>query len=135
MGVSTNAILAFGINLGEDLPDAFTADEGESFDFEEWLQKRFGMEWTADRPDDYWDKFNEAKDAFPIDLIPHCSGDYPEYFLAVRGTDTTARRGYPEVIAELPAIEPEDMIALRAFCDELGIEWQEPKWHLFSMWH
>ncbi len=40
MGVSTNAILAFGINLGEDLPDAFTADEGESFDFEEWLQKR-----------------------------------------------------------------------------------------------
>jgi hypothetical protein len=136
MGVSTNAILAFGINLGEDLPEAMRIDDDDDcFDYDEWLQKRFGMEWTEDRPKDFWEKFNEARDAFPVDLISHCSGDYPEYFLAVRGTDTTARRGCPEVIEALPAIESADIDALKAFCDEIGIEWEEPKWHLFSIWH
>lgn len=55
------------------------------------------------------------------------------YFLALRGSKTTARRGSPEKVATNPP-DPQTIAAMRKFCEEHGIEWEEPAWHIFSMW-
>ncbi|HEY5851270.1 MAG TPA: hypothetical protein VIT62_10960 [Lysobacter sp.] len=135
MGTSTNAILAFGFDIGEELPDSLLPeDEDEFFDFEEWLCGRLGLEWSEGRDDDYWLKRRAAIEAFPVDLVAHCSGDYPMYFLAVRGTESTALRGTPQRVQLTPPSEAA-IICMREFCAEHGIEWREPDWHIFSMWH
>jgi len=65
--------------------------------------------------------------------VTHCSYDYPMHFLALRGTKTRAARGYPQAVtAEAPS--PEQIAAMRQFCEQYGIEWHEPAWHIFSLW-
>lgn len=130
MGVSTNAILAFGFDLGDELPEALTQmdeDADESWEFEAWLESRLGV-----ANDDYKVR-RAAVEAFPFDLVTHCSYDYPMYFLAARGTEQTARRGYPEPVTMKEAT-PEQVQAMRDFCAEFEIEWKEPKWQIFSLW-
>jgi hypothetical protein len=130
MGTSTDAILAFGFDLGEELPEALTQmdeDADEAWDFEAWLEDRLGL------TDKEYKERRAAIDAFPFDLVIHCSYDYPMYFLAARGTEQTAKRGYPEAVAMKEAT-PEQAHAMRNFCEEFGIEWSEPKWHIFSLW-
>lgn len=130
MGVSTDAILAFGFDLGDELPDALIRmdeDADESWEFEAWLESRLGV------TDDDYKVRRAAVQAFPFDLITHCSYDYPMYFLAARGTEQKARRGYPEPVA-MKETTPEQVQAMRDFCTEFQIEWKEPKWHIFSLW-
>lgn len=138
MGISTNAILAFGFDLGEELPESLLGDS-EYFDFEEWFASNKFSEaepphgdYDRDWPD-YWRRKREAIAALPYDVISHCSGDYPMYFLAARGTDLTASRGYPAKVV-MPEISSDAIEAMRQFCTEAGIEWKEPDWHIFSMW-
>lgn len=138
MGTSTDAILAFGFDLGEELPESLEAAEDEGFDFDEWLAAKLGLpEWREGMTDDerttHYATKRAAIEAFPVDLITHCSYDCPMYFLAVRGTETSARRGYPQEVAT-PEIDPEKLSALRAFCEQNNIEWSEPKWQIFSLW-
>lgn len=137
MGTSTDAILAFGFDLGEELPEALTAmpeDEDDSWEFEAWAAARAGLEpWSESRPDDYWERRRAAIAATPYDLITHYSYDYPMYFLAARGTEVRAYRGTPKEI-DTPEIPSATIDAMRAFCAEFGIEWQEPRWHIFSLW-
>jgi hypothetical protein len=146
MGTSTDAILAFGFDLGEqeELPDALLAacrddDEG-GFAFDSLVAKEIGLvepthgnyeapEWPA-----HWKAKREAEAAYPLDLIGHCSGDYRMWFLAVRGTEQRARRGSPVAINELPQPPADRIEAMRAFCEGYGIEWQEPRWYIFSDW-
>lgn len=148
MGVSTNAILAFGFDLGEDLPEALVLagsedpDEGDdergSFDFETWVKRNRCDAKEPDHGDysrdwpEYWEACRQAVRAVPFDLIAHCSYDFPMRFLAARGTQATAHRGSPEPVTFAEAT-PEQVAAMRAFCGEYGIEWQEPRWHIFSM--
>jgi hypothetical protein len=146
MGQSTNAILAFGINLGAEedgtIPEALvTACGGEDdFDFEELILADAGLKapghhnYDAPEWDDYWAAKKEAVAAYPVTLEYHCSGEYPMYFLAVNGTVVTARRGYPEVV-QPTTVAPQQVQALRDFCERFGIECGEPKWHLFSYWN
>ena len=149
MGTSTNAILAFGFDLGvedtEELPEKMLEDnrdidEEDGFDFNRVAAKMAGIEqpsvkyegneeaWRA-----YWKKQSDAAKACPIDLITHCSYDCPMYFLAVRGTKIVANRGFPE-LAVMPPISGDQLQALRDFCARYEIDWQEPAWHIFSLW-
>lgn len=130
MGVSTDAIVAFGFNLGEELPESLLATldaDEESWDFEYWVAARLGV------ADLEWPERRKAVDAFPFEIITHCSYDYPMYFLAASDTTQRARRGYPEALAMKEA-SPEQVQAMRDFCGEFEIEWEDPRWHLFSLW-
>lgn len=129
MGVSTNGILVFGIELGEELPEFL-----EDFD-DTWWDFTDSISGVADDDSERWEKRRDFRDNFPVELVSHCSYEYPMYILAVNGTEITASRGSPEVIdpASL-VVSPEKIEELRKFCEEYGIEWEEPKWYLCSMW-
>lgn len=146
MGVSTDAILAFGFDLGDDedrsIAEVFNAPEGDDdgFDFDEWVGQKAGAIYPEghagiDSPEyvAYSTKKREAVDSCPVELITHCSYDYPMYFLAIRGTEVRAWRGEPKPIhIERPAQAKID--AMKLFCEQNGVEWQEPAWHIFSLW-
>lgn len=145
MGQSTNAIIAFGFNLGEELPEKLQSlMDGED---EPDLQEMLALDHSIIMPEytetcDY-KEYAAARDAalsqIKINLIEHCSGDYPMYFLAVRGSDELAIRGEPTALdpdyLDTMRFFPESIDAMRAFCNRHGIEWQEAKWHIFSMWN
>jgi hypothetical protein len=136
MGISTDGILAFGFDLGlegekpeflgdhEDIDEMVTAEAGltapEHRDYE--------RDWR-----EYWKAKKAALAACPIELIEHCSGEYPMYIIAVRGTGGYARRGYAQKVDTSPPA-PEKIEAARAWCEAHGIEWQEPCWLLASFY-
>lgn len=137
MTTSTDAILAYGFDLGEDRPEFLDGYE----DFEDFIveQARLIMPETDDYKDPawkaYWQAKREAVAAYPIELITHCSCEYPMYFLAVRGTEIQASRGTPvRLEMNLPPTK-EQLRAMQTFCEQRGIEWQMPGWHLFSYWN
>jgi hypothetical protein len=136
MGVSTNAYLAFGINLGEECPESW----GNGFDEYEYVKEKTGLVYpdgAKDSPemDAYYQELFKRTKELPVEIVNHCSGNYPMYFVAVKRTVHTARRGYPEQIKpEDMVVSEQEIVTLRAFCEEQGIEWKEPVWHLFSYW-
>ncbi len=150
MSQSTDAILAFGFDLGEELPEKLVAagresddeDDGEGFQWEMVAASLAGISPPADEWSDatkpqwhaFWDACRAAEAAHPLTLIGHCSGDYPMRFLAVNGTEMRANRGSPTAI-KTPPISPASIEAMRSFCEQFDIEWQEPEWHIFSMWN
>jgi hypothetical protein len=147
MGVSTDAILAFGFNLldeeeslaalfGEQSKD----DDGEAFEFDDWIARQAGATYPEghsgiNSPEyrAYAAKRDAAIAACPVEIITHCSYDSPMYFLALRGTETRAWRGSPKAV-ETPPPAPEQIDAMLAFCVSHRIEWKEPAWHIFSLW-
>lgn len=131
MSTSTDAILAFGFDLGEELPEQLSGEEG-GFDFYEWAEKRAGMSWKPGDKD-YFKRRDAMLAALPVSIETHCSGDCPMYFLAWNGSTQTARRGYPTNVV-LPTPSEEQINAMRRFCDENGIKWLVPAWHIFSYW-
>lgn len=142
MGVSTDAILAFGFDLGEELPESLVGEDGDSggFEFEEWLKTKAGIVYPEGHAGikspaytAYYEAGKALVEACPVDLITHCSYDYPMYFLAVRGTEVKAWRGHPKTVTTGP-IKQSQLNAMRKFCDDNGIPWQEPQWHIFSLW-
>ena len=150
MGQSTDAILAFGFDLGEELPDCLLKacgdgddeEDGSGFEWEKVTAILAGIRPPPDEYEeatkqawrDYWGRCREAEKAHPLTIIDHCSGDCPMRFLAVNGTEWRASRGHPIAI-EIQPIDPASIEAMRSFCETFGIEWQEPRWHIFSMWN
>lgn len=140
MGVSTDALLAFGVDLGDEYPESLLNEDDEG-DFESWVLDHVGLarptvsdyghpDWVA-----YFAKRNEILETFPVDLELHCSYDYPMYILCVRGTRKRASRGSPESLdASALTVTPEQVAAFKAFCEEHDIDAGEPGWLLFSMW-
>jgi hypothetical protein len=142
MGTSTNATVAFGFDLGEELPEAWRDDtEDGGFEWDDVVAAEAGLVepnggvYTAGDPawPAHWDRVRKAVAKFPLTLIHHCSGDCPMYFLAVTGTEQVARRGSPTALKPL-AVTNEQITALATFCKKHGIEFQGPTWHLFSYW-
>ncbi len=128
MGVSTDAILVFGFEYGEEGEDPEFLGEHE--DLDDFIYAKHGKTY-----DDPYEERQALVRACPIDLVPHCSDDYPMHIIAIRDTETRARRGYAEVINPQSLVISEDKIAAaRKWCEGHGIEWQEPKWLLCSMW-
>lgn len=134
MGVSTDGILVFGIDLIDyegckyfDLPFADPDDD----DFEHTIARLAGCKQYPE--EGYYQEQRAAYDAQPLALVHHCSCDYPMYILALKGTETTAPRGYPAQIEALDTGDHTDTQALLEFARKYGIE-GEPKWLLCSMW-
>lgn len=144
MGQSTNAILAFGFDLGEELSEPLQSLMGEhESDTDEVLAADAGITLPQYESGCDYKAYSAAKDAglaqLKIDMIPHCSGEYTMYFLAARGSDKKAFRGDPCALdaddLDAGKFGQETIDAMRAFCERHSIEWQEPKWHIFSMWN
>jgi hypothetical protein len=127
MGQSTDAHVAFGVDLGEELPE-FLEDFEDGW--EDFLASISGLPQYGEKGHSFKDQEAFVK-AFPVTLLFHCSYEYPMYILAVNGTDQRASRGYPHDLTPL-IVTPEQVDALKAFMAEHGID-GEPKWLLFSM--
>lgn len=128
MGVSTDAILVYGIPL----------DDGVEFPFDD----------TEDTYYDHKNKPTKLSDPNALegmvcwgDVIEgltvetHCSCDYPMYILTVASSRIRAARGNPE------AVDPNGMgsmdafdDSLRAFAKQHNLPHGEPGWYLCSMW-
>ena len=117
MGVNTDAGICFGVDFGEELPEYF-----EQFE---------------DEDDDGWGapyNFNE-QEGLPVEIITHCSGDFPYYILAFKNTEHSACRGYPVTIEpHTLKVKPESIQKMKDFFKQADIEWQAPSWLLYSYW-
>lgn len=130
MGVSNDAIIAYGLDLGEEIPEGLQAlyDQHEVDGFEELIDALTGI-----AKEDWVTRFR-ARDNFPVELIGHCSYDYPMYFLAIRGTQKRASRGCPEPVSiDHFKISNEQIIAFNRFCVDIGVDPAEAYWQIFSM--
>lgn len=151
MGQSTDAILCYGVEFEEGYE--FPWDQGDwKGDFERWWAEGVrGFKFSkqvygeSDRlpgvtdadVSNYWGEYYAFLKAnpLPVELVHHCSGDYPMYILAVTGTVTTASRGYPKVIERTPRTGAEKAEDFHQFCNEHGIELDKPlQWLLCSYW-
>lgn len=116
MGVSTDAILVFGISLpegsdGEQIINCVMENE-ENWQRLEKLQRKIGAE-----------------------VVEHCSSGYPMYMIGVKLKK--AWRGQPVAIdlAKLKATQ-KDVKAIRALCAALEVPFdaKKCKWWLCSHW-
>lgn len=144
MGVSTDAIIAFGFDLGEELPESL---EQLLSDADGEIDEALATDMGLTLPDYNvvgYEEFSAARDAavakVKFELIQHCSADFTMYFLAVRGSSKRAKRGYP-VALDADSLKTDlfpcngSIDAMNVFCQRHGIEWKDPQWHIFSMWH
>jgi hypothetical protein len=161
MGQSTNAVLAYGYDLGGDEgewkiqetgeydeidADKVTWYDDESDDgFREQAERRllaeiagFTETWETRTDDDYFKREREAEARLGIEFESYCSGDYPMYVLATKVI--TVHRGSSKVL-DLPALMAEPAEhgwddKLRAACEVLGItpKQERPGWVLVSYW-
>ena len=155
MGQSTNAVLAYGYDLGSgeewkiaevgeygDLAvDWFDEDHEDGFlgQAERRLLNASGFTETyEDGKDDYFAREGEAKERLGVEFESYCSGEYPMYVLATKVI--TVRRGYSEVL-DLPALMAEPAEhgwddKLTAALTALGItpKQEQPGWVLCSYW-
>lgn len=160
MGVSTDGIIFCGWPLEEDveLPWGACDEDGEydEGDHEEWWRRISGFENLFQlynergeyvggvRPDDekigaYYEHRRKWLEANPIpfEVVNYCSGDYPIYAIALNGTVTTARRGFPQKFdPEEMEIDLEEADRIRLLFLEHGMHLpdDDPAWHLASYW-
>jgi hypothetical protein len=148
MGTSTDGILAYGYDLGEDYgfdwddesprPEWVDSDGYESA--ENTLVAAAGF--TDPEPDfdaglEGWRSWSrrrdDAKKALGIEMVMHCSDECTMWILAAKHFN--ASRGYPvEVNLDLPENADE---RLSWALDVLGLtkfQGQQPKWLLASWW-
>lgn len=130
MGVSTDGILVFGIDLGEEIPEFLESYDG---DFDLFIDENSGLPTSGPLRD--YKKLSENRDAFPIEMTRYCSYEYPMYILGVKGKHYQVDRGDVVVVnTEDLTVRPDQIETLMDFCEQHNIEWQEPKWLLVSMW-
>ena len=140
MGVSTNAYLVFGVTLDE-------YDEDREPDFLQGCEDFDGLladdadlppwrdDMTEAESDEYFRKERAIVAAAPVDLVSHCSGEFPMWIMAVRGTQLTACRGDPTTVDPATLqVDPDRIKAAAAWCKAKGIEWEDPQWILCSDW-
>lgn len=124
MGVSTDAILVFGVPLPEEHVEYF-----KDPDHEDELEQA-----KKDNPLGYMAYMGEADD-LGVQLQEHCSDSCTEYIAHVRPS-IRAWRGQvvpvaPETLALPPAVG--ELEALRKFCERHNIEFKVG-WWLVSWW-
>lgn len=153
MGVSTDAILCWGIKLTEDEGPLPWADKAEELGYdvdedsdgflayalcgiekpkEEWVDGGENQNYR-----DYWDAKREALKNYGVEVVTHCSYDYPMYLLAISPSKVRANRGYPQTILRSDMDRPEAdnwQEKLRDACEKLGIEPAAGEWILCSLW-
>lgn len=112
MGISTDAILVYGIDLGDEFNGAL-----------------------GPLLEDRWQDLDAAEKATGCTLVWHCSGECPMYILGITAVGVKARRGHPEHVTSL-RVKPGAAAAIRRFAKALGIPvaGRKPKWLLCSWW-
>lgn len=129
MGISSDGILVYGIPYDEDETPAFLEEfEG---DFDGYLDSISGLPDYGQPGHDFAAQ-RAFREACPVDVVTHCSYDYPMYIIAVRGTESRNSRGYVTEIASLD-VSRERLSAFTEWCAERGIT-GSPKWCLVSMY-
>lgn len=158
MGVSTDAILFYGYNLGggdseweiegtgqygDFAADWHDPEDEDSDGFAEDANNRLrvmvgGFTETDWQVDGYWERQREADQRVGVEVSSHCSAEYPVYYIAACAI--TAWRGSPKRIdfAKLEAERAEGdwdqklAVALEA----LGMtpKQAKPQWLLVSDW-
>lgn len=138
MGQSTDAILVFGIEVGDEGENPFISEDDYDTKDEEWLEERESVMDYMDviaKAEGYDYSWAGGKNSHPLVMVDHCSGDYPMYILGLARTHTLASRGSPEEIDPVDmSVTEEEIKLLRDFCEKYNIEYSEPKWLLCSMW-
>lgn len=150
MSQSTNGILAYGYDIaggdaewkvrevgeyGELKLDWLDEDDG---DFATAAEKRLlaaaGFTETDYTADGYFKREREAEARSGVEFESYCSGDYPMYLLAAKGSVTTAYRGDCKAIDF--TVHPEWDDKLRAALGALGMTptQERARWLLCSYW-
>ena len=145
MGVSTDAILCYGIPFPEGYEFPWRKGDGDIDDW--WLIGVCGM--SPKQTNEDWQQYYargrafEKENPLPVTIVHHCSDSYTMYIISARGYYKKAWRGEPQVI------EPSSMNATNEhrqavidFCnthcqptnsyDELPEI--DPQWYLCSWW-
>jgi hypothetical protein len=153
MGVSTDAILFYGIAFDDGIEKPWENDEINDGP-EEFYAARMGVclpdvevDWknTDNTPEayeaykQYWDDKRDVNAASGVEIGYHCSSDYPMLYLAVSATHMCANRGYPKEVDTALVASDCDITAkwdkqLRDFCEIMELEYEQPKWWLVSNW-
>lgn len=152
MGQSTNGQICFGIAFEEgfefpwedkDLDDFWLEDVlGFKHSFQLWdAEGEYigGIKPSEERIDAYFaerDAFRNQHGDCPFALVNVCSGDYPQYILAIKRSCMTANRGYPKKFDPMNlTVTKEEIESLIDFCHKQGITCEsEPAWYLSSYW-
>lgn len=149
MGTSTNGQLCYGRVFEEGYEFPWSEE-----DIETWWEKELGFKpsitiYNEDggyingvKPpqsqlDLYYKETRQFKLAnpLPVELVNYCSGDCPEYILAIPSTIKTANRGYPVPLSPNLFLEPNEAKAFYKFCDKYNLKSsQEDGWYLSSYW-
>lgn len=128
MGVSSDGLLVYGIDLGEEMPD-FLVDHEDLDDLllTEGKQPKYGEEGH-----DFKSQRTYLENQ-PVEMTFYCSYDCPMHILSVRGTEKSVNRGYVEEITSLE-VDPDKRQKFIEWCLAHGIANPEPKWLLASMY-
>lgn len=160
MGVSSNACIAYGIDLQDEPPFNDGRDDtdlaaylaikqgavdpwplvpdhinyGPLDDFKKW--EADNAEWRQQQ--EAWQAATKAaEEASPIVLEYHCSYEYPMYIIALKGTTRTAFRGDPVALPSdfTDLISEKAVTKAQEFCEEYELPaFDNPSWLLYSMW-
>lgn len=139
MGVSTDAIVAYGYDLGEifdhNLDWLEDADDTGGAINQRLREKVAGFTDTWESsPEDYYERETEADEQTGVEIVYHCHIDYPMYFLSARGSEQRVYRGYPEALRDLTVQEGWDEAIAKAV-EALGVKIEgKPQWFLMSYW-
>lgn len=148
MGVSTDALLVWGFDLGEEpempegsLAGRYLEDEDCPVSWEDTYAIAVGVKPPPDEFNDdtkeafreFWPARTKAVEEGGCSIEHHCHHEVTMY--AVSACCYQAGRGDP---LRLTASDLEVGAGwegkLRAFCEVMGIPWQEPGWLLMSYW-
>lgn len=155
MGQSTNAMLAYGYDLGGEeewkvreageygeLPalDWYDPDDEDGDDFQSAAERRllasvgFTEQWGE--RDGYFEREEEAKARLGVEFDTHCSGEYPMFLLATK-VITVYRGSVEEIdVAELAQVPADWDGKLTAALRALGLTptQERARWLLCSYW-
>lgn len=152
MGISTDAILAYGYDLGGgeegwkvketgeygslNVPWYNPENHGFGSAVEERLLASAGFTETDWQVDGYFARRGAALNTFGTELVSHCSLDYPMYILAAH--HITVYRGMVGVVdlGELVALQEDADARLTRTVAALGLTptQEAPAWLLVSNW-
>jgi len=143
MTISSDGILFFGIELGDDYDNEWPWEQvGDEEEWEAFVAEKLGVK-KPDVPYEgneavhsaYWDAKRDIIKPLDCEIGLHCSYDHGMLYVALKSKNLTASRGSPQVVTEdFMKITSEDIQKLKEFCKLAEIEWQEPKWYLTSLY-
>lgn len=139
MGTSTNGMLAYGYDLGEEFgfedtaePDWYDETDGWQESAEKALLAAHGFTETDWRVDGYFARLEAAKKEMGVEFDVYCSGDYPLYLIAAK-VQTVYRGDADPVDMTLPD-NADERIAWALGVLGVKPKADKPQWLLASYW-